>query len=148
MTFQKDGSWRFIVDLCDARWFDRVNTTQHVTVWIKRNGCKKPMELDISVTAPFLLTTHVRTTTEFTEGGEETSSVTSFVPFGVLATLSDVVDDLLHVTSVKLETAQGLQVKNLKPGMKPVAVFALADGDEPVAAYEYCNLHGLWKAEV
>lgn len=114
MTFQKDGSWRFIVDLCDARWFDRVNTTQHVTVWIKRNGCKKPMELDISVTAPFLLTTHVRTTTEFTEGGEETSSVTSFVPFGVLATLSDVVDDSLHVTSVKLETAQGLRRETLK----------------------------------
>lgn len=85
-----------------------------MTVWIKRNGCKKPMELDISVTAPFLLTTHVRTTTEFTEGGEETSSVTSFVPFGVLATLSDVVDDLLHVTSVKLETAQGLRRETLK----------------------------------
>jgi len=28
----------------------------------------------------------------------------------------------------------------------PEAVFAIADGDEFVAAYEYCNLHGLWKA--
>lgn len=53
-----------------------------------------------------------------------------------------------YIPFIALETAQGLQVKNLKPGMKPVAVFALADGDEPVAAYEYCNLHGLWKAEV
>ena len=43
-----------------------------------------------------------------------TSSVTSFVPFGVLATLSDVVDDSLHVTSVKLETAQGLRRETLK----------------------------------
>ena len=34
----------------------------------------------------------------------------------------------------------------LKPGEKPVAVFALTEGDEVVAAYEYCNLHGLWKA--
>ena len=25
--------------------------------------------------------------------------------------------------------------------------FKYADGDELVAAYEYCNLHGLWKAE-
>ena len=53
-----------------------------------------------------------------------------------------------YIPFIALETAQGLQVKNLKPGMRPVAVFALADGDEPVAAYEYCNLHGLWKAEV
>ena len=53
-----------------------------------------------------------------------------------------------YIPFIALETAQGLQVKNLKPGMKPVAVFALADGDGPVAAYEYCNLHGLWKAEV
>ena len=30
---------------------------------------------------------------------------------------------------------------------KPEATFALTDGDEVVAAYEYCNLHGLWKAE-
>ena len=35
---------------------------------------------------------------------------------------------------------------DLKPGDKPEAVFLLADGDEPVAVYENCNLHGLWKA--
>ena len=23
----------------------------------------------------------------------------------------------------------------------------LADGDKFIAAYEYCNLHGLWKSE-
>jgi len=49
---------------------------------------------------------------------------------------------------VALETKQGNQRKPLKPGDAPEAVFALAEGDEPVAAYEYCNLHGLWKAEV
>lgn len=47
-----------------------------------------------------------------------------------------------------LETKQGFQKKDLKPGEKPEALFALADGDEAVAAYEYCNLHGLWKAEI
>ena len=46
-----------------------------------------------------------------------------------------------------LETAQGRQRKALKPGDRPVATFALAEGDTVVAAYEYCNLHGLWKAE-
>ena len=34
---------------------------------------------------------------------------------------------------------------DLKPGQAPEAQFAVT---EPViAAYEYCNLHGLWKAE-
>ncbi|HNZ83333.1 MAG TPA: desulfoferrodoxin family protein, partial [Sedimentibacter sp.] len=36
----------------------------------------------------------------------------------------------------------------LSPGEKPAAVFALVEGDEVVAAYEYCNLHGLWKKEI
>ncbi|SEA24430.1 superoxide reductase [Lachnospiraceae bacterium NK3A20] len=47
-----------------------------------------------------------------------------------------------------LETENGFQKKDLKPGEKPCALFVLADGEKPVAAYEYCNLHGLWKAEI
>ena len=46
---------------------------------------------------------------------------------------------------VCLETESGSQIKYLKPGMKPEAEFTL-NGDKLVAAYEYCNLHGLWKA--
>ena len=45
-----------------------------------------------------------------------------------------------------LETKEGSQLKHLTPGQKPEAVFALAEGDELVAAYAYCNLHGLWKS--
>ena len=52
-----------------------------------------------------------------------------------------------YITWIMLETEQGRQRKTLKPGDRPVAVFALTEGDKPVAAYEYCNLHGLWKAE-
>ena len=48
---------------------------------------------------------------------------------------------------IALETKQGMQRKPLIPGAAPKASFALAEGDEVVAAYEYCNLHGLWKAE-
>lgn len=48
---------------------------------------------------------------------------------------------------IALETKQGNQRKVLSPGEKPVAEFMLCDGDEVVAAYEYCNLHGLWKAD-
>ena len=47
---------------------------------------------------------------------------------------------------IALETSQGSQIKYLKPGEQPEAVFALAEGEQVVAAYEYCNLHGLWKA--
>lgn len=56
--------------------------------------------------------------------------------------------DAHYIEWILLETKEGRQRKTLKPGEKPVAVFSLADGDEVVAAYEYCNLHGLWKATV
>ena len=55
--------------------------------------------------------------------------------------------DAHYITVIVLETSQGYQKKDLKPGEKPEAVFALAEGETVVAAYEYCNLHGLWKAE-
>ena len=48
---------------------------------------------------------------------------------------------------IALETKQGVQRKALLPTDQPVADFVLAEGDEVVAAYEYCNLHGLWKVE-
>ena len=52
-----------------------------------------------------------------------------------------------YITFIVLETSQGYQKKDRKPAEKPEAVFALAEGETVVAAYEYCNLHGLWKAE-
>ena len=55
--------------------------------------------------------------------------------------------DAHYIEWILLETKEGRQRKTLKPGAKPEAVFALTPGDEVVAAYEYCNLHGLWKAE-
>ena len=54
--------------------------------------------------------------------------------------------DAHYIEWILLETKEGRQRKTLKPVEKPVAVFSLAAGDEVVAAYEYCNLHGLWKA--
>ena len=47
---------------------------------------------------------------------------------------------------IALETNQGVQIKNLKPEEEPKAQFRLAEGEEVSAVYEYCNLHGLWKA--
>ena len=53
-----------------------------------------------------------------------------------------------YIMWVALETKEGAQRKPLKPGDAPVVQFSLTPGDEVVAAYEYCNLHGLCKAEV
>lgn len=54
--------------------------------------------------------------------------------------------DAHYIEWIVLLTETGFQMKWLKPGMKPEAVFILAPGDKAVAAHEYCNLHGLWKA--
>ncbi len=51
-----------------------------------------------------------------------------------------------YIEWISLQTKQGSQIKHLKAGEKPEAVFALCDGDEAVTVYAYCNLHGLWKA--
>lgn len=51
-----------------------------------------------------------------------------------------------HISWIILETKEGFQKKDLTKE-EPLAVFALAEGDSVVAAYEYCNLHGLWKTE-
>ena len=48
---------------------------------------------------------------------------------------------------VYVETENGGMRKNLKPGQEPNVTFALGD-DKAIAVYAYCNLHGLWMAEV
>ncbi|MBQ7454391.1 MAG: desulfoferrodoxin [Selenomonadaceae bacterium] len=49
---------------------------------------------------------------------------------------------------IYLQTKRGGQYVHLKATDKPEAEFVLADGDEAIAAYEFCNLHGLWKADI
>ncbi|MCD7858648.1 MAG: desulfoferrodoxin [Firmicutes bacterium] len=51
-----------------------------------------------------------------------------------------------YIEWIALKTKQGVQLKELKPGEKPAAVFSLADADEVEEVYAYCNLHSLWKA--
>ena len=52
-----------------------------------------------------------------------------------------------HIAFIILETNLGTQKKFLDVAGKPEAKFVLAEGEKVVAAYEYCNLHGFWKAE-
>ena len=52
-----------------------------------------------------------------------------------------------YIQFIYVETEHGGQRKRLKPGNEPNAEFSFAS-DKPVAVYEYCNLHGLWRTEV
>ncbi len=52
--------------------------------------------------------------------------------------------DVHYIMFIAIETTKGKQVKYLKPGEKPYAEFILAEGEELVKAYEFCNLHSLW----
>ena len=52
-----------------------------------------------------------------------------------------------YISWVYLETDKGGQRKALTPDSASSVVFALAD-EKPLAVYAYCNLHGLWKAEI
>ena len=51
-----------------------------------------------------------------------------------------------YIEWVSLQTRSGNQRKQLEPNDEPKVSFAITDGDEVVAVYAYCNLHGLWKA--
>jgi len=53
-----------------------------------------------------------------------------------------------YIPWIYLQTSVGGQMKELSPESAPSVTFALAEGEKPVAVYAYCNLHGLWKAEI
>ena len=49
---------------------------------------------------------------------------------------------------IVLETNCGYLVRFLKPDEPPAAFFKLGRQEQPVAAYAFCNLHGLWKSSL
>ncbi|NCB33796.1 MAG: desulfoferrodoxin [Erysipelotrichia bacterium] len=51
-----------------------------------------------------------------------------------------------YIEFIALETDSGFRISYLHPGDKPKADFCT---EEPViAVYAYCNLHGLWTAQI
>ena len=50
-----------------------------------------------------------------------------------------------YIEWIAIQTKFGNQRKALKPNDKPIAKFALVEGDEVETVYAYCNLHGLWR---
>ena len=55
--------------------------------------------------------------------------------------------DVHWIEWVELVSDKGIQRKYLNPGEAPNVKFILGD-EKPLAVYAYCNLHGLWKAEI
>jgi len=53
-----------------------------------------------------------------------------------------------HIAWVYLKTNTGGHIRYLEVGAEPVACFKLCDNETPEVAFEYCNLHGLWKSDI
>ena len=51
-----------------------------------------------------------------------------------------------HIAFIWLVTDKGVHRAMLDHTGAPEAVFALAPDEKPEAVYEFCNLHGLWRA--
>ena len=90
------------------------------------------------------------------EANTADASAEKHVPVAVAAgnNVSVKVGSVLHpmvkehlVEWVFLQTENGGQRKLLAAGSSPEVEFSLA-GDKALAAYAYCNIHGLWKADV
>ena len=52
-----------------------------------------------------------------------------------------------HIVFIYLETEHGGQIQYLDPE-GPAEAFFCGCKDKPVAVYEFCNIHGLWKTEI
>lgn len=69
------------------------------------------------------------------------------------ATMEVVVGDVIHpmtpehyIRWIGVEQGPKVQIARLTPDDAPRATFVVEPG-LPYTVYEYCNLHGLWKAE-
>ena len=53
--------------------------------------------------------------------------------------------DAHYIQWILLVTSKGNQRKELIPSSLSEATFYVGEDEEVLGAYEYCNLHGLWK---
>lgn len=65
----------------------------------------------------------------------------------VVGSVEHPMEEAHYIQFIFVETDKGGHRRALKPGEKPEAEFNL-HSEKPVAVYEYCNLHGLWKKEL
>ncbi len=53
-----------------------------------------------------------------------------------------------YIQFICLVKQDSYDIHPLKPGDAPHCDFFLGEGEKPVAVYEFCNIHGLWKTEL
>lgn len=53
-----------------------------------------------------------------------------------------------YIQLICLVTTKDYHIHPLKPGDAPHAEFTVADDEQPLKVYEYCNIHGLWVKEL
>ncbi len=56
--------------------------------------------------------------------------------------------DVHFINLIILETSKTVHVTKLTPNDEPVTSFMMTEDEKPLNAYEYCNIHGLWKTEI
>lgn len=52
------------------------------------------------------------------------------------------------IKMIMLETDRGYYLKFLMPNQKPAAKFKICKNEKPIAVYEYCNIHSLFKKDI
>ena len=97
--------------------------------------CGEKMELLVAGSVDAAAEKHVPVVTQVHDGHVTRVEVGS-VPHPML--------DEHYIQWIALASEHGVDLRYLKPGEPAVAEFA---GVEHGVAYEYCNLHGLWKTE-
>lgn len=65
----------------------------------------------------------------------------------VVGSVEHPMEEKHYIEWIIVETSVNVHIKKLNPGEAPKASFALMDNEEVKGVYEYCNLHGFWKAE-
>lgn len=56
-------------------------------------------------------------------------------------------EDAHYINFCVIETQDNYVIFSLNPGQTPEVSYNL-NNQKPIAVYEYCNLHGLWKTEL
>lgn len=63
----------------------------------------------------------------------------------IVVSVNHVMEEDHYITGIALETEKTIGKKYFKPGETPKAIFPYVPGSK---VYAYCNLHGLWSADV
>lgn len=121
--------------------FFKCNVCGNIVELVKNGGgqlvcCEQPMEELKANTVDAAVEKHVP---EVTLEGDVLSVVVGSVEHPMT--------EEHYIQWIAVELEDGVYRKDLKPNEAPKATFNVA-GKKPLAVYEYCNLHGLWKKDL